>query len=129
MTAVQIDQVARQGDVMLVRVDRLPAGLNAVARDKIGRIVLAYGESSGHGHAIRDPHVMAFRSGAAEFDPTGVSGGIDYIEVGGSGPATLAHEYASGKMAEHHPVSLAPGVYKVELQQEYSPAGIVRVED
>lgn len=124
-----IEKTARQGDVMLVRVDKLPAGLEPVQRDAVGRIVLAFGESSGHGHAIRDKHVTAFRIGPAEFDPTGVSGGVDYIEVGGSGSATLAHEYASGEMAEHHPIDLPPGFYKIELQQEYRPEGIVRVED
>ncbi len=45
---------ARQGDVFLERigdVDALPEGLNSVKRDQ-GRIVLAYGELTGHAHAI-----------------------------------------------------------------------------
>lgn len=125
-----IESAARQGDVMLVRVDKLPEGVVPAKRDEIGRITLAYGESSGHAHSIRDRHVTAFRrAGAEDADPTGVWGGVDYIEVGGSGPATLSHEYVSGKMAEHHPISLPPGVYKVELQQEYRPDEIVRVAD
>ena len=123
-----IEKTARQGDVMLVRVDKLPAGLIATKRDKIGRIVLAHGERSGHGHAIRDPFVCGFRLATTGDDPTGVSGGVDYIEVGGSG-ATLAHEYESGQMAEHEPIGLPPGVYKVALQREYSPAGIRRAAD
>lgn len=124
-----IEKTARQGDVMLVRVDALPTGLIATKRDKAGRIVLAHGEKSGHGHAIRDPFVCGFRLATTEPDPIGVSGGVDYIEVGGSGPATLSHEYVSGEKAEHEPVSLPPGVYKVELQQEYTPAAIVRAMD
>lgn len=124
-----IEKTARQGDVRLVRVDQLPKGAVPTKRDAHGRIVLAFGESSGHGHAIRDRHVTAFRAGPAEFDPTGVSGGVDYIEVGGSETATLAHEYASGKQAEHEPITLPPGIYKVELQQEYTPEAIVRVAD
>lgn len=125
-----IEKTARQGDVMLVRVDKLPAGLVPAKLDNLGRITLAYGESSGHSHSIRDKHVTALRmAGAEDLDPTGVWGGVDYIEVGGSGPATLSHEYASGEMAEHHPITLPPGLYKIELQQEYSPEAIIRVAD
>lgn len=124
-----INQTARQGDVMLVRVDKLPEGLIPTERDKHGRIVLAHGEKSGHGHAIRDPHVMGLRMAGTEPDPTGVSGGVDYIEVGGSGPATLNHEYVSGDLAEHLPITLPPGIYRVALQREYSPEAIKRVVD
>lgn len=123
-----IDKAARQGDVMLVRVDKLPKGLIATKRDAHGRIVLAHGERSGHGHAIRDPHVCGFRLEGTMPDPTGVSGGVDYIEVGGFG-ATLSHEYASGQMAEHEPIILPPGLYRVALQREYSPQAILRAAD
>lgn len=125
----KIEKTARQGDVMLIRVDALPDGLIPTKRDKIGRIVLAHGERSGHGHAIRERNVCGFRLATTLPDPSGVSGGVDYIEVGGSGPATLNHEYESGAMAEHHPVSLPPGIYRVALQREYSPQGIQRAMD
>lgn len=124
-----IDKTARQGDVMLVRIAALPAGLIPTERDKLGRIVLAHGEHSGHGHAIRDPFVTSFRLEGTQPDPTGVSGGVDYIEVGGSSPARLSHEYESGQMAEHHPIELPPGVYKIALQREYTPSAIVRAQD
>lgn len=114
---------------MVVKVDALPKGLIPTKRDKIGRIVLAHGEKSGHGHALRDPHVCGFRLASTGDDPTGVSGGVDYIEVGGSGEATLSHEYASGELADHLPLTLPPGLYKIELQREYHPAGIVRAAD
>lgn len=123
-----IDKTARQGDVVLVRVDKLPEGLIPTKRDQHGRIVLAHGERSGHGHAIREKGVCGFRLASTTDDPTGVSGGVDYIEVGGSG-GTLNHEYVSGQMAEHEPVSLPPGIYRVALQREYQPAGIVRAAD
>lgn len=123
-----IKNAARQGDVMLVRVNKLPEGLIETRRDNIGRIVLAHGEKSGHGHAIRDKGVCSFRLATTGDDPTGVSGGVDYIEVGGSS-ATLNHEYASGKMAEHEPITLPPGIYKVALQRVYTPQAIVRAQD
>ncbi len=122
------EKTARQGDVMLVRIDKLPDGLIETQRDKFGRIVLAHGEKSGHGHAIRDLCVTSLRMATTGEDPSGISGGVDYIEVGGSG-ATLNHEYVSGQMAEHHPITLTPGAYKVVLQREYQPEGIRRAAD
>jgi hypothetical protein len=43
-----------QGDVLMFPVAELPANLVPVARDN-GRIVLAYGEHTGHAHAIHAP--------------------------------------------------------------------------
>lgn len=101
---------ARQGDVLIERIDKIPIGLSQAPRDHVGRIMLAYGETSGHGHAIRDKNVVALRMAGSE--------DVDYIEVGGSG-ATLRHEYESGQFAEHEPINLAPGTYRVIRQREY----------
>lgn len=117
----------RQGDVFLKRVDELPKGLKEAKRDRHGHIVLALGEHSGHRHAIRDKHVTSFRMETANRDAS-LSADVDYIEVGGSG-ATLNHEYVTGVKADHEPVSLAPGVYKVVGQRTYSPKEIVRAVD
>ena len=116
-----VNTTGRQGDVALVRVTSLPQGLEPTKRDSLDRIVLAYGERSGHAHAIRDQHVTAFRMAGSE--------DVAYIEVGGSGHAILSHEYESGALAEHHPLTLEPGVYRVALQREYSPEAIKRVVD
>jgi hypothetical protein len=43
----------RQGDVYLRRIDKLPDGAKEVPLEG-GRIVLAYGEVTGHAHAIAD---------------------------------------------------------------------------
>jgi hypothetical protein len=102
--------VARQGDILIERIDKLPAGLVEAQRDNIGRIVLARGEAHDHTHAIRDKLVCGFSRAGSE--------DTDYVEVGGSG-ATLTHEYSSGAMADHHPVDLAPGLYQVTRQREY----------
>ena len=109
--------IARQGDVLIERVDKLPIGLTQAPRDHVGRIMLAYGETSGHGHAIRDKNVVGLRMAGSE--------DVDYIEIGGSG-ATLSHEYESGKLAEHEPIALAPGTYRVVRQREYVAPQIER---
>jgi len=40
--------------VLLLATDEVPAGLASVPRDR-GRVVLAYGEATGHAHAIAEP--------------------------------------------------------------------------
>lgn len=115
---IVIDKVARQGDVLIERIDALPIGLSKAKRDAHGRIVLALGETSGHGHAIRERHVTGLRMAGSE--------DVDYIEVGGSEPATLRHEFASGAHAEHEAIVLPPGTYRVVRQREYVAPNIER---
>jgi hypothetical protein len=99
----------RQGDVMLTRVNSIPKGGKRVARDN-GRIVLAYGEVTGHAHAIADEEVTLLE----------VDGGIRYLDV--QMEAFLRHE-------EHGAIALAPGKYKVTRQREYTPEAIRNVAD
>lgn len=99
----------RQGDVFLVQVREIPKKAAAVEREK-GRIVLAYGEATGHAHAVLDADVQLLALGDARF-----------LEVGGKG-ATVRHE-------EHAPIKLAPGLYEVKRQREYSPEEIRNVAD
>lgn len=121
-----INKTARQGDVLVQRVDTLPAGLIEAKRDQHGHVVLALGERSGHRHAIRDKGVTAFRFETAERDA--LSADVDYLLVGGSG-AVLNHEYVTGVKADHEPVHLPEGFYKVVGQREYSPEAIRRAAD
>jgi hypothetical protein len=79
---MKMTDIFRQGDVLLVRIDDLPAGLKEAPRDKHGHIVLALGESSGHRHAIRDKNVTSFKFETAERDA--LSADVDYILVSGS---------------------------------------------
>lgn len=101
--AVQ-SRMYRQGDVLLVGVDTLPTHVSPVARDD-GRIVLAYGEVTGHAHAIWSERVQFFREDGS---------GRGFIQVHGSEPVALSHE-------EHSPISLEPGAYEVVRQREYEP--------
>lgn len=121
INAVDTNRPARQGDVALVKIAALPKGLTETKRDEHDRIVLAYGEKSGHAHAIRDKGVCGFSLAGSEE--------VDYVLVGGSGPATLNHEYVTGGLAEHHPITMDPGAYQVVRQVEYTPEAIVRAVD
>lgn len=96
--------IYRQGDVLIMRVAELPAALAPVSRDQ-GRVVLAYGEVTGHAHTILDPDTEFFET-AESADR--------WLSVHGAG-ATVLHE-------EHAPIALPPGNYLVRRQREYVPA-------
>src|SRR5262245_19031332 len=87
-----IPAMARQGDVLLVPVTAVPESATAVARDR-GRVVLAYGEVTGHAHVVAS-------AGATQL----AYADDRYLRLREA--ATLTHE-------EHSPIALAPGAYRV----------------
>jgi hypothetical protein len=99
----------RQGDVFLMAVKHRD-NLHPVDREA-GRIVLAHGEVTGHAHAITSTDAMLFMD-AKTLDR--------YLEV--KAPVTLDHE-------EHSRIDLPSGFYKVTIQREYRPEGILSVVD
>ena len=110
--------IVRQGDVTLVRIgDKPPAYAKEVARGDADKIVMEYGESSGHGHRIADKDATGFRAETAEM---AALAGLDGVLVGGSG-SPMRHEYADGRHAEHEPVTLRDGVWERAVQVEYDP--------
>lgn len=107
----------RQGDVLLISVNEIPKGAAETTERDPGRIVLAYGEVTGHAHAIYEPLTKATPDGKARIWDAGAERFLQVLEV-----TSVRHE-------EHAPVSLAPGVYKVVRQVEYTPEEIRRVAD
>jgi hypothetical protein len=99
----------RQGDVMLVAVERLPEGGKLVAREN-GQVVLAHGEATGHAHAIGE-------AGCALFDVNDLL----YLNIETEN-CVLSHE-------EHAPIPLPVGVYRVVRQREYTPLEVRYVAD
>lgn len=124
--------IIRQGDVLLTPTSKLPAGCTEIPNDK-GRIVLAYGEVTGHAHAIADHRAVTSTPGAAdEMAEAAIAraqakarlwsapDGNRYLEV--TEPVTLKHE-------EHTAHGLVPGIYQLPTQVEYTPAELRRVAD
>lgn len=117
--------IFRQGDVVIVRVNALPAGLKPRARER-GRVVLAHGEVTGHAHAIGEKKVVQYEAA----NPTEAARKLladvglkveltehnapTFLEVQGKG-ATIKHE-------EHSTIALEPGFYVVGRQREWSDA-------
>ncbi len=107
----------RQGDVLVVAVGALPKGASP---EKIhgSRVVLAYGEVTGHAHAIDAREVQSFTTK----EPVRVYSWAAERFLRVATQARLVHE-------EHGTIELPAGDYAVIQQREYSPEEIRRVED
>lgn len=100
----------RQGDLLIIRDDSADiTGLPAQKRDN-GRCILAYGEVTGHAHALTIDATM--------YGETVGDGGVLVVNEAGE----LVHE-------EHAPIALNPGRYRVIRQREYARGGIRNVAD
>lgn len=108
----------RQGDVPMLRIskeqaERLIAEAKTAKRVK-GRIVLAYGETSGHMHVIEDKRVQAFLSSVGEV----------IIVPLGTGDMELKHIDQTGKLTgEHNTVWLEEGYWLRLKQREFTLQG------
>lgn len=107
---------ARQGDVLVQQVRKRARRGRAVGER--GRLILAYGERTGHAHEV----IAAAQDGgggvaAQMFEE---SDGARYLFVARA--CVLTHD-------EHGPIALAPGAYSVTIQREYEPDGMRPVLD
>ena len=100
--------IYRQGDVLLIKQERLPENAKP-APHEANRIVLAYGEATGHAHALDIKYAAVYQLG-----------GTTFIEA--MDGATVTHE-------EHREIALQSGVYKIVRQREYTPQEVRYVRD
>lgn len=101
---------ARQGDVLLLQVKKLPKDA-APAKTEPNRIVLAYGEATGHAHAIYEPGAQLMEA----------ANDLRFLVV--ESPVSLRHE-------EHPEIPMpANTIYDLVDQYEYTPKEIRRVTD
>jgi hypothetical protein len=96
----------RQGDVLLVPVEAIPEGTQPIARVD-GRLILAWGEESGHAHAILAPDADLYELVSAH-DVYEMRSRFLEVEA----EVALVHD-------EHAPLALPPGLYEVRRQREY----------
>lgn len=108
----------RQGDVLLVYLGDEEVNGTHEVEAKDGRVVLAYGEVTGHAHAIYGGGAKLFR-----FDPDkGYQGMVADAVLKVEQPTALKHE-------EHAEIPLPAGNYLVIRQVEYTPEELRRVAD
>lgn len=114
--------IIRQGDVCLVPTTTLPSGCTPVPLDG-ARIVLMYGEVTGHAHAIHDHGIS--EQVAAEIADAAIArarlwsapDGARYLEV--IETVHLSHE-------EHSTHAIPPGIYEIPVQMEYVAPAVQR---
>ena len=104
---IKSGQSIRQGDVLLERVRRrtLPKGTFQAPRQ--GRLILAYGEATGHHHSVAVADGELVETEAHEV----------FLRI--MRATTIDHQ-------EHGSLALDRGVYKVTIQQEYQPRELPR---
>src|SRR6185437_1636849 len=95
-------QMYRQGDVLLIPAV-MPTG-TAPVKEATGRIILAYGEATGHHHSLKASVGNLFERE-----------GKRYLRMDIDAP--LEHQ-------EHAPILIPRGTYHVVIQREYSPEAI-----
>jgi len=116
MKALRFEKCARQGDLLIRRVDTIPA--DAVVEPPVnGRHVLAHSET-GHDHAVEaSMGLIQYRSE----NPL-----LGFLDVIGDTPVLLEHHRA---WDTHVPIEIGPGKYEIRRQREHTPEGWRRVED
>lgn len=100
----------RQGDVLLIARSRKPRAVLTPKVPDHGRVVLAYGEVTGHAHALDAALAELFEDRAGQL----------YLKAAAG--AALTHE-------EHGTIPLGPGWYTLRRQREYQPDQIRQVAD
>ena len=104
---MNITKLYRQGDVLLVAIDKAPRSGCKIRKDG----VLLEGEATGHCHRVADLT-------AAELYDIGDRLYLSVFEQG----VSIVHE-------EHLPIRLPAGDYEVRRQREYNPEAIRNVDD
>ena len=104
----------RQGDVLVVPIEEseLPTDLIPAPRDRSGRLVLAYGEATGHAHVASGEGLRLLCL------PDDLQSMFLHVKQHGR----ITHE-------EHGPIALPSGYYRVIRQREYVPGSIRPVAD
>lgn len=106
-----MQRIYRQGDVALIAVQQIPDGAIEQPPTDSGKVILAYGEVTGHHHRIervtRDhPSVRLWQAGVER-----------WLQV--MTRCELVHE-------EHSAIVLEPGIYSLPVQVEHTSEREVR---
>jgi hypothetical protein len=99
----------RQGDVLIIPTNQeLPDKSELVPNGLPGRVVLAYGEATGHHHslAVLEREVELYSSPATT---------DRFLKIMAASGAELVHQ-------EHSTIALPPGTYIVRQQREWTDA-------
>lgn len=111
-----VNKCAAQGDLLIRRVDGIPASARpAIAKD--GKFIVAHSETGHH-------HVVAERPGIEYYDTDDPL--VSYMRVIENVEIVLEHERSFDK---HESLLMKGGTYEIRRQREYVPEGWRRVAD
>ena len=113
----------RQGDVLLVAIAALPEGAKLVKNEK--EVVLAHGEATGHAHVMDAAAVEEYKT--AQPAPVHDLACERFLKV--MLETTLRHEKGGQPTGEHDTQHIAPGIYGLVPQCEWSYDQPRRVTD
>ncbi len=106
---MKVGEKARQGDIQIKKVERMPANLK-LKKDNV--IV-----SASNNHELEKGKVYEENDGLI----------VAYLEV--SSKTQVVHKDNDGNHADHDPIPLTKGIYEVKRQKEYLPDGYNLVQD
>lgn len=113
------ENVAAQGDLLIVRIDRLPDDIKPLSAER-GAYIVAHSET-GHHHVIDAvPNVKWF---------TGGDSMVSYLQVVEATDTTECLLRHLREFDTHETIKIPSGTFELRRQEEYSPAGWKRVED
>jgi hypothetical protein len=112
---------AAQGDLLIRRIDALPADCKPIKAEK-GAYIVAHSETQHN-------HIIAARPNVSLFAPASNDGMISYLQViEATDQAETVLEHLRS-FDTHESIAIPPGIYEIRRQREYVPEGWRRVED
>ena len=108
-------KIAAQGDVMFIKIAKLPNGVEVVL-PKNGKNIVAHSET-GHHHTMVAERTKMYRLPEEIYE---------CFLVVGEGGADLVHERG---FDTHETIHFDEGTYRVRRQREYTPEGYRRAAD
>ena len=112
------NRMAAQGDIMLIKIDKLPDDIKQ-ADSENGQFIIAHSET-GHNHIVKErPNVKFYKKDSM----------VSYLEVIEATDSTETLLEHLRSFDTHETIKINPGIYEVRRQREYVPEGWRRVED
>lgn len=105
---------AAQGDVLFLKIDGLPKGVQMVNPEN-GKVIVAHSETGHH-------HVMDAKTTTMYRLPEEIYEAFLVVKA----PTDLSHERG---FDTHESIRFEPGTYRVRRQREYTPEGYRRAAD
>lgn len=112
-------KMAAQGDFLILRIDTIPTGVELIAPNQHGHIVVAHSET-GHDHVMLAERVTAYkRADVKEVD-------LYEMFLSVEAPTEINHLRS---FDTHEKLLVPPGNYTVRRQREYVAEGFRRAQD